>query len=561
MGEAKRRRRQVEEHEATTVVAAYRRENVVHVVPGEWSGLDDGDVDDLVEAFCDAVRVPNAMRPCGWERAGETFASRLGERVRQATDGFPFAAFDRDGNLLRTIEDADDGSVPGILVDGHARHELVGDVVEVAASVRDGFRARDGSPVTDLRAAFAGLARIDAYGDVLTPADAPVSLQMAALTESMVRALVQGDSGNADAVGAHIEHLLNLATWLNRLPKDDPGVVIDLAYLPDLVPAQGPSEWAEMAPLGMEEVAFDLLSELDAARPGDPVWRIGPVLRMEPDVWFSRDEPGLGLVWSVADAEVGRLMRDCPPEALPNVGAQFAEIEGRSYPPELGAFLAEAETLAADGRSKAVRHEGLGLSLAVLDLGDGCLKVVAWPATPPGEPRLDPLMAETLADGSGEPDRDAWSLRRMDPSAADVLRTLASLTLLGALPLPVPFADYASTMLTSAHRRGAGIPDLCAGIAEAIRDGSAAEAFEPAWDDEDGDDDRGDAADARADALARAEAFGGSPDAGLRAVLGGIEDWSVVDLDRDLRNLRDAWKAGATLADLAMVHVEVVVPG
>lgn len=561
MGEAKRRQRHLENHEATPVAAAYRRGTVVHLIPGETSGYDGDDRDDLVEAYIDAVRVPNAMRPQGWARAGEAAEERLRETVRQAVDGFPFALFDRDGHLIRTLAEGEAEGIPGVLVDGHAFHELMGDVIEVSGSVRDGFTTPDGSPATDLEATFAGLARIDAYGDILVPADHPVSLQMAALTESMVKALVQGDQTNADAVGSHIEHLLILATGLNRLTGGDPGAMIDLAYLPDLVPTQGPSQWAEMSPLGSEEVGFDLIADLDDAHPGDPVWKIGPVLQVPPDLWTSRDEPGQGLAWSTLDGEVALLMAGCPAEALPNVGAQFTEIDGRSFPPELSAFLAEGTPLATDGRSQAVRHEGLELSLAVLEAQDGFLKLVAWPDTPPAEPRSDPLMAETLADGSGEPDNDAWALRRMNPSAVDVLRTLASLTLLEALPFPIPFTAYSSMMLTSAHRRGAGIPDLCACLAEAIRDGSAEEAFLPGWDEEEGDDDRGDASEAKADALARAEAFGGTVDAGIMVVVDGIDGWSDVDLDRDLRNLRDAWKAGATLADLAMVHMEVTVTG
>jgi hypothetical protein len=553
MGEAKRRRQTMDGQLTRMAACRYRRARIAYLVD---PALGEDDRLDFSTLAVDAIRAPNAMRPMGWLKAGtgvrEALAGAMGSL---AAAGDEIHAFDQDGVLVGSMtRERADAEYPETAPDGLTRAVLEGDEILVHGSIRGGMLADSGAALGDPHGTFSGLARVDASGRFMVMADAPLSLQIAALSD-----IVDGgglDDADLQSVSDHLGQVISLHRLVAPGIGTDPGAWIDVdAFMElgsDLARGGG---MALPGFTGREIVARELVEALDAARRTDPVWSLGPLLRWPLDAWISRDTPGAGIDWVLADRDMDRVAWEGE-AVFPNADAQMVVISPGQHAEIAAAraLVGSGEALGDDPKARVARHRDLGLYLALVGHRDGWT-FTAWPFEPTVARRADPLMTETLhVDDEAEPPAES-DARYTDAAIAE----LAAISLLDALPVPSRYPDYGVAMLTVAHRRGLGIPDLCSTLARVVREGKADMAFADPEDDE-GIVRTGEGIAEREAIAVRAEAFGGDYDEALGAMLRGMVDfdWEEVDLDRDLRLLGDAVRASMTLEALALavMHIE-----
>ena len=566
MGESKRKRREQASLASERDTCLYGRGQVLHIV--EFA--DEGAIRLDAQIAADLIRMPNAMRPRGLAMAGKDVFERLSNAMMERTvEEGTNCGFDADGGFVRTL-DGDPFDIEGF-------HEMRGMTSEVAfilgderlsftSSPAEGMRDAGGTVVPDIPSAMAGLARLDAGGWPIVHADAPVTVQFAALQRSLMalgapREWNDEDKANAKAI---ISHGMQLGTVSDLAGMSGtPDAWIDQAVYAVSVPEGG-----DEAPPGLDEVVQVLLDGLDSADPGAPRWKFPGRFLALPTNWVSRDEPGAGLHWVEIEREFAKAF---PGTALPPSGAEFLVVtaeEGRS---EVNRAMRAATPVARKGRNVVVRDDVLGLDICVLgDVRDGLL--VAWSPGDRARTGSDPLMSERLADAL---DADDPPELPNTPAFREGFEAIIDVGLLGFLPSPDLEPDYPSLVMAQAHRRGLAVPDLLASLASIVKEGYADLSFAgdgaatpdlplppdlPAPANDTGHAVvvvRGltpDQSAKREAVVAHARSFGGRTDEMLVTMLKAVDrtDWSEVDLDRDTRLLRDAYASGIRLSDIAV---------
>ena len=584
MGESKRRKAAQEAGEAAPVTCAYARGPALHLLMPH---------DDAVELealdVADLVLAPNAMRPRGLavfatDAADEALAGAMVARMRSEDR---VCGFDIAGDLVRSFDtrDAPPDELQAMdMFTLSSAGAVPGELVRITSTHTGGLVRADGTPVTDIPAEMASLVRIDAEGRPLVGADAPLAMQYAVLSQALAGAMIAHASGlsgtrpgEAPPVMASIaDHMAQLSTIsaavLDARPLD-PGAWIDVGVLADAARAH-----PDGMPVDPEDVMADLGAAAEDGRPGSPRWRLaGMGNHLD---WVARDEPGSGRIWTMRDGDFAKAFPDAP--SAPGPSAEWIDLPVGSRA-EVNAIMAPATPIARSGRHALARADGLGLYLCHLD-DPGEPVLLAWPVSDASGPLSDPLMAEALAGADGWDDLPDPP---DTPATRDVYASLHSTGLLAVLPEPDLQPDYAFLAIARAHHRGLGVPDLLASLAEVVARGGADAAFRTDLDPDDApgadlvddllDEVDGPAADdgrygsglnpeeaAECDAVvASARILGGTPDPLLVAMFGGVDelDWMRVDLDRDVRLIRDACGLGCRLSDVALATLGVSLEG
>ncbi len=580
--------------------------------PGAASHPPGSREDVAAEAsdLAQALLLPNAMFPRGGGVFDQDALARLADGIAgKAMDEGGICAFDARGAFVRSFDDESALDSP---VEIDRGYDVTAVVVgswhcrSFTSSRSDGLRDAQWQPVTDPVTAFAGLVRVDADGIPVVAADAPLAVQFAALYDAIVFSdmteVVDGvatakdpDPKVLESLADHIAQLMVTAEALSDAFPLDAGACIDIEVLRDLAVTGAHAD--------VRDAALDLEMAVERARPGDPRWKLGGLGGCMPSGWVARDEPGSGLEWKTVDENFAR--------SFPDAASRPSSRAERLHPTseasgKVREFVRSLGPTARNGRSTLAAYEAGRLHLCLFDEpGDPIL--VAWPMDGDEEERSDPLMSERLG-GS-----EHWNPLPPPLGTAafeEGFLALMSTGLLGSLPEPETFPDYAFVVLAHAHERGLRIPDFLASLASVIRDGHADDAFideddasddyldeddfldeddyEDDTDEGDPDEDAGDAEDdpavrpetpveapvadvaavatggddwldltpeeaaARDAVAASAESLGGSPDPIVVAMLKGIDDWDEIDLDRDVRLLRDAYGAGCRIGDMAV---------
>lgn len=559
MGEAKRKKREHEDRVSRVQAARYRPVDTVLAIRRD-SAETEAEHDARVRALADLARLPNALRPRGWEAAGNGASLAIVGAVRHALDGGRgYAVLDREGRFLRRMPAVEfGGAYHPTDLDGAMHYAETGDEVELRATLRDGFVAPDGKPAEDFRALVSGLARFDPMGGYVVAADAPLTLQAAA-----IRRMMAGEEDAAVLAGLtdHMHHVIALAKAVQRLPRREPDAMLDLGGFNALIDDTIESGYKEGDVVDPAVACRALLAAYDGARRDGPSWTVGSSMSVDPASWVSRDTPAAGADWT----RLHRAMRRLPwvgEPIMPNADAQFI-IVPRQWPEIVKQARAAltGQVLVTDGDSSVVHDVERRLHIAWLERSRSGI-LVAWPDVPSGVGRTDPLMAENLVGWCESPPGTSDVERREfdEASYSDWMESFALLALHDILPEPDHQPFHAPFLFLTEHRRFHGIPDLLASLAEVVREGRADAAFRPTGA-EGGDVPVPGAAlspeaeKARESFVARALSLGGEARDTLVALFRFIEpeNWDGVDLDADMTVLRDGMRAGMTLEDLAVV--------
>jgi hypothetical protein len=559
MGEASRRLRERKAFMARQVRCRYSLGRVAYAMVPEFRDgvlVDDG----AVGAILDLVRTPNAMRPVGFALGGDEVRERMTASMTAAlSDNGLNHLFDDRGTFMGTMPAPEFEAAYGISSYAPiAYYALHGEPFRIGGSPLSGL-CDDAGPIPDPVASLRGAVRIDSEGRFLIAADASLSVQYAALSDLLASGVLDGEA--ATSVNDHLLHVAMLRSHLELNRSPDPGAWMDILRARDLaVEARDALD----EPGSVNDIAFDLAVDLDVARQDDPMWPLTALIDIHPESWTSRDTPGSGREWVFVDRDLKAVLGEGNP-LLPGADVQYV-IAGNDMRTRMPfrELLSQGEAVGSRRSATVVRHQGLGLMLGLLDRGDQA-SILVWREGADVPARSDPLMAETFVGLVEEP--PAY-VRPSHASHHEGMRSLASLSLLPVLPSVEHEEDYAILMLLASHRRGKGISDLCASLAVMLREGRADGAFRAQVDDEPDDElydpfnvgplTEGESSE-RGRATSQAEAFGGTPDEPLMAMLRFMEEdqWADMEVLRDLALLRDAVHAGMTLEDMSLACLEV----
>lgn len=330
------------------------------------------------------------------------------------------------------------------------RYRFTGPAVTYLARPGHGFVRPDGRAVTDVRAEFKGMLRLDERGLPVIEADVPLCIQYLAMTRAMPGSALGPDGP------AHRLHVRVLGEALSGPARLTPGAWIDLDRLDELAGLFPEEGYPSGAPHDLDTETV-LLSEEAARWTSDrPATRLGPGLGISPRLWGRRDTPGWGRTWTALDLALGSLPGSGTPPASADLACLPPSVYGATIE-RVKAYLADQEPVAAAGERSLHR--------------DGPLRVWAWEADGlfhlaaardgvPEPDARDPLMTEGMVPPE--------YLAVLDEAPATAGEALARLDLDHLLVRVDGFPDYPGLALLTAHEEGVSVADLCAAYAEAI---------------------------------------------------------------------------------------------